>query len=261
MSIKVANSVQVPPVITEPDIPLRMPEALLLPMSVQMPGIESLLIAPPQADAMNSSSMLSQVIGVTSRTAQSVTRLTTLPGISDVVGVHAAQLLNSTVPAVESLQRALNAFAAASRATVMRDLSRVNAGEMPSSLAAELQGMRQVCQAVSAQMARVFDQANQTRSMMTQDGAMLANKRVEYCAKRASLNSQLEHYPDEEEALRKRDLATTVVGTIIPLVKVADEIACLVQHRKSTEAALSKHSGAWRRWNSRCRHWTPWLRS
>lgn len=84
MSIKAANAVQVPRVITGSDFPLRMP------MLVQIPCIESLLIAPARVDAINSSSMLTQIIEVISRAARNVTRMATRRGINDVVGAHGA---------------------------------------------------------------------------------------------------------------------------------------------------------------------------
>ncbi len=215
-------------------------QAQPLAMRLVNPNLASMLGVQVQFASPGASSMLSQVIEASGRAADSVMRMATLPGISDAVRAHAAQFINSTVPAARSMQVAVRAFASASAGTVNRLMGEIGNDTMPASLVSDLRDMAQAAQAASLRLNEVSGQMDQARSMMAQDDAVLANKQVECRANLAALNSQLQHYRDEAEALRKRDLATTIVGAIFPLVKIADEIASLIQYQKSTEAALQE---------------------
>jgi hypothetical protein len=224
---------------------IEMAQAILqaqqpLAMRLVNPNLAALLGVPTQFVSSASSSMLSQVIEASGRAADSVMRMATLPGVSDAVRAHAAQFINSTIPAARSMQDAVRAFTSASTSTVTRLLGEISNGVMPPSLLSDLRNMAQAAQAASSRLSEVSGQMNQARDTMAQDHVALANKQVECRANLAALNSQAQHYRDEAEALRKRDLATTIVGAIFPLVKVADEIASLIQYQKSTEAALQE---------------------
>jgi hypothetical protein len=188
--------------------------------------------------------MLTQVIANAAAQAAAIGRMPDLPGAGHTARAQVAAFEAEILPLIAGTQKSVAAFARDAGETVADLLRRASGPGAPlaDQLRRALDPIARLAQQAEAQSTTAQSRCQNARAEFARDRGELLTAQTQARARLAGANAQLEHWRQEAEKLRTRSTATTIVGIFFPLVKLGDEIASLIQYRKSTEGALSDAS-------------------
>lgn len=187
--------------------------------------------------------MLTQAITSSTTLANRIVQAPAVTGAGQALVSDARNFLQTVTPALSKLQSEATGFGQGATGTVNTLLQQVSSGTPPGQLLPQLQSLGQQAGALSGEASNATSLTNASRDAFTNDSAALATEQVQLQSQANALESRRSQLEREAESLRTRLNIINGISIVFPIVKIADEIASLIQSSKLTEGQLSSVNG------------------
>ncbi|MEE1821638.1 hypothetical protein PUR61_05420 [Streptomyces sp. BE20] len=191
--------------------------------------------------------MLSVALRLTRQLAGIVADLTVPPGPAAAARESVTAAQDGLLPQIADERAGLQDFTARAAA----EIAALNVGTpAPGAAADALHRLGQGFEEQKTLLAPLVDRINRFRDALAARSADMTRQQAELQSRLAALAAERTRLSSQRDELRTRTTITSIVGILIPLVKIADEIAGAVQYGETTEAAIGRADAQIARLNS-----------
>lgn len=183
--------------------------------------------------------MLSQAIQNTQSIAHSVAAFQGGSGPIAVCVTHASSFEQSEIPELSDWQAAAAAFAAEAETSAGDMCDKLKSGADPKDFVPQLEAMNAKLDDLCFQITNVDTHMAGFRTMFNTDVASLSQYSAQLSGDMQKYQSMQQHYETEAALIKKRIDVINGMSFVLPVLKLASELASLIQKGKSTEAMLS----------------------
>lgn len=187
--------------------------------------------------------MLTQSIQSSTNIANQILQSPSVPGAGQTLVNDANNFLRNVTPSLTHLQSDVNSFGSQASGTVNTLLQQVSSGTPPGQLLPQLQTLAQQAGSLNSEASSASASTNASRDAFSNDSAALASQQVQLQSQASALHSRQSELESQASSLRTRLNIINGISVVFPIVKLADEIASLIQSSKLTESQLSDVSG------------------
>jgi hypothetical protein len=161
-----------------------------------------------------------------------------LPGAAEKVRADARTFLDQAVPHLGQMRQGVISFSSAAAAQLNNLEQTLATGAPAASVAATLHQLGQSAVSLQSQVQKGNTGISRWRDSFAHDSATLTTERVQAKAKLDGLQAERDRFESEASNLRHRLQIINSIPIVSPIIKIADEIASLIQSSKFTEERL-----------------------